>query len=607
MDGPGTAPAPLPLEAGPSDPAGAQPGGSTAPPGPGPSGPDDRARAFTRRVVVRHVPILTWLPAYPADWRRADLVASITSWGVMVPVAMAYAALAGVPPEYGLITAFAALTAYAIFGTSRHLKVTTSSTMAIMSASVVGPLAGGDADRFLALTAGLALVVGAILLAAGLVRLGFIADFLAKSVVTGFIFGLAITIIIGQLPKLLGVPAGSGSTIGQVQALIDNLPDTNPWTLAVGGGALALILVLRAISRKIPGPLVALVLGILAVVAFDLTVHGVSVVGEIETGIPLPGIPPISILDIPFLAAGAAGIVFLAVGESLGAARAFAARHRYEIDADQELVALGAANLSAGLFGGFTVDASLSQSATGEAAGTRSQLSSIATAGLILATAVLLAPLFKNLPNAVLGAIVIAAVLGLMDLGELRRYAATRRTDLLLALVALVAVVTTTVLVGLVIAVLLSLMLVLYRASRPYVARLGKLSGERATYVDQERHPEAEAIPGLLMLRIDAPLYFFNVNIARSAILEAVAGSEPGPSAVLLDIGATADFDVTTADIIGQLIAELHDQSVEVLLAQVKGPVRDRMRRMGMMEMVGEDHVHLSVAAAVEDYRHRSA
>ncbi len=475
----------------------------------------DPARARIRHVVTHYVPIVTWLPAYPADWRRADLVAALTSWGVMVPVAMAYAALAGVPPEYGLITALAALTAYAIFGTSRHLKVTTSSTMAIMSASVVGPLAGGDPDRYLALTAGLALVVGAILLVAGIVRLGFIADFLAKSVVTGFIFGLSITIIVGQLPKLLGVPGGGDGTIEQLQVLVDNLPDTNPWTLAVGIGALALILVLRAISRKIPGPLVALVLGIIAVEAFDLEVHDVSVVGEIQTGIPLPGLPNVSLLDLPFLAAGAAGIVFLAVGESLGAGRAFAARHKYEIDADQELVALGAANLSTGLFGGFTVDASLSQSATAESAGTRSQLSSIVTAALILATALLLAPLFENLPNAVLGAIVITAVLGLMDIGELRRYADTRRTDFILAMVALVAVVTTTVLVGLVVAVLLSLMLVLYRASRPYVARLGKLSGERATYVDLERHPEAEEIPGLLMLRIDAPLYFFNVNVAR--------------------------------------------------------------------------------------------
>jgi high affinity sulfate transporter 1 len=590
-----------------NDPAGLQPGGSTAPSGPGPSGRDDPARVRIRKAVVHYVPIITWLPAYPADWRRADLVAALTSWGVMVPVAMAYAALAGVPPQYGLITAFAALAVYAIFGTSRHIKVTTSSTMAIMSASVVAPLAGGDPDRYLALTAGLALMVGAILLAAGIVRLGFIADFLSKSVVTGFIFGLAITIIVGQLPKLFGVPAGGDGTIEQLQTLIGNLPDTNPWTLAVGAGALALILVLRRISRKIPGPLVALVLGIIAVEAFDLEVHDVSVVGEIQTGIPVPGLPGISLLDLPFLAAGAAGIVFLAVGESLGAGRAFAARHKYEINADQELVALGAANLSAGLFGGFTVDASLSQSATAEAAGTRSQLSSIITSALIFATLVLLAPLFKNLPNAVLGAIVIAAVLSLMDVGELRRYAATRRTDFLLALVALVAVVTTTVLVGLVVAVLLSLMLVLYRASRPYVARLGKLGGERATFVDLERHPEAEAISGLLMLRIDAPLYFFNVNVARSAILEAVAGSDPTPSAVLLDIGATADFDVTTADVVRQLIGELHDQSIEVLLAQVKGPVRDRMRRMGMMEMVGEDRVYLSVAAAVEEYRRRSA
>jgi len=556
-------------------------------------------------LVARFLPIATWLPAYPAEWRRPELIAAITSWGVMVPVAMAYAGLAGVPPEYGLITAFAALAAYAVFGTSRHVKVTTSSTMAIMSASVVAPLAGGDTASYLALTAGLALVVGTILVVAGIVRLGFIADFLAKSVVTGFIFGLAITIIIGQLPKLLGVPAGSGGTIAQLQSLITNIPETNPWTLAVGGLALAAILVMRAISRKIPGPLIVLVLGILAVPAFDLDVHDVSVVGEVATGLPMPGLPDISLLDIPFLAAGAAGIVFLAVGESLGAARALAAKHRYEIDGDQELVALGAANLSSGFFGGFTVDVSLSQSATADSAGARSQLSSIVTAVLILATAVILAPLFKNLPNAVLAAIVIAAVLSLMDVGELRRYAATRRTDFVLAIVALLGVVLTSVLVGLVIAVLLSVTMLLYRASRPYVAVIGKLSGVRATYVDLERHPDAETVPGLLMLRIDAPLYFFNANVARNAVLGALAGSDPRPSAILLDIGATADFDVTTADMIRQLVTDLHDQSMDVLLAQVKGPVRDRMRRMRLMDTIGEDRVYLSVAAAVDDHRSR--
>ena len=279
----------------------------------------DPAGVKARLLLTRFVPITTWLPAYDRAWLRPDLLASLTSWGVMVPVALAYAALAGVPPEYGLVTAFAAMTAYAVFGTSRHLKVTTSSTMAIMSASVVAGLAGGDADRYLALTAALALVVGAALLVAGFVRLGFIADFLSRPVVTGFIFGLAITIIIGQLPKVLGVPGGGDTTIGKLQTLIGQLPDTNQWTLAVGGGALALILLLRAISPKIPGPLGALALGIVAVGAFDLALHGVTVVGEVATGMPHVGIPRVALLDIPYLAAGAAGIVFLAVGESLGA------------------------------------------------------------------------------------------------------------------------------------------------------------------------------------------------------------------------------------------------------------------------------------------------
>jgi high affinity sulfate transporter 1 len=524
----------------------------------------------------------------------------------MVPVALAYASLAGMPPEYGLVTAFAALAAYAVFGTSRHLKVTTSSTMAIMSASVVAVMAAGDPSRYLALTAALALIVGGILVAAGFVHLGFIGDFLSKSVVTGFIFGLAITIIIGQLPKILGVPGGGDTTIGKLQTLVDQLPDTNPWTLAVGGSALLLILVLRAISPRIPGPLVALVLGIVAVNAFDLVLHGVTVVGPIATAKPQLGIPRVSLIDIPYLAAGAAGIVFLAVGESLGAGRAFAARHRYEIDADQELIGLGAANVSAGLFGGFTVDASLSQTATAEVAGGQSQLASLVTAGLVLATSVLLAPLFEDLPNAVLGAIVIAAVLGLMDVGELRRYWRWRRTDLVLAMAALVGVVATTVLIGLMIAVLLSLALLLYRASRPHIAVLGRIDGAHTAYVDRGRHPEAVPVPGLLLLRLDAPLYFFNVNVARSAILAAVTASAPRPTAVVLDIGSTADFDVTTGDTVLQLVGDLRDLSVDVALAQVKGSVRDRMRTMGLMDAVGEDHVYLSMGAAVDDYRSRS-
>ncbi len=555
--------------------------------------------------VQAHVPIVRWLPAYDRAWLGRDLPAGLTSWGVMVPVALAYAGLAGVPPNVGLTTAFAALATYAVFGTSRSLKVTASSTMAIMSASVVGDLANGDPAAFLALTAALALVVGVILVAAGLARLGFISDFLTKSVVTGFIFGLAITIVVGQLPKLFGVPGVSGSVPAQLVGLVSELPDTNPYALVLGLGALGLILGLRLVSRRIPGALVALVLGIAAVTAFDLVAHGVSVVGEVETGLPLPGLPHVPLADIPFLILGAAGIVFLAVGESVGAARAYAARHDYEIDADQELVALGAANLSSGLFGGFTADGSLSQTATGETAGTKSQVASLVTAALVLATAVFLAPLFTNLPSAVLGAIVIVAVLGLMDVAEMQRYWRWRRTDFVIAMAALIGVVLTTVLSGLAIAVLLSLVFLLYRASRPHVASLGLLPGYRATYADLERHPDALAVPGLVMIRLDAPLYFFNANVARTQIMDLVARQQPAPRGVVIDMAATADLDVTTGDMLFGLLHELHARSIEVLLAQVKGSTRDRLRRTGLMDEIGEDRIYLSLGSAVEDFERR--
>lgn len=556
-------------------------------------------------LAARYVPITRWLPGYPRDWLHHDLTAAITSWGVMVPVALAYAGLAGVPPEAGLVTAFAALAAYAVFGTSRHLKVTVSSTMAIMSASVVGDLAGGDATAYVALTAALALTVGVLLVGGGLARLGFISDFLTKSVVTGFIFGLAITIIVGQVPKLLGVPGLTGSFPEQVVQLIGEIPNTNPPTLAVGLVALVLILVLRRISRRIPGPLIALVLGIVAVTALGLEAYDVSVVGEVATGVPLPSIPAVPVSAIPYLVLGAVGIVFLAVGESVGAGRAYASRHRYGIDPDQELVALGAANFSSGLFGGFTTDASLSQTATAETAGAKSQLASLVTAGLVLATAVVLAPLFRNLPNAVLGAIVIAAVLSLMDVAEMRRYWTWRRTDAVIAIAAMVGVLLTTVLTGMLLAVLLSVLMVLYRASRPYVAALGKMPGYRATFGDLARHPDAEIVPGLVIIRLDAPLYYFNANVAKAQILDLISAREPSPRGVLIDMAATADLDVTTTDMLLDLVGDLHERSIEVLLAQVKGAVRDRMRRTGLMSRLGEDRVYLSIGSAVTDFQRR--
>ena len=558
-----------------------------------------------RQKLGRYVPITAWLPTYAREFLRSDIISGVTVWGVMVPVAMAYAQMAGVPPEAGLYAAFAALLAYAIFGTSRHLKVTASSTMAVMSAAVIAAIAGGDPARYLALTAALALTVGVLLLLAGIARLGFISDFLSKSVVTGFVFGLAITIAIGQLPKIFGVPATSGNSFQQLAGLIAELDQTNPWTLVIGAGALVLIFLIKRLYPRIPAGLVALVLGILAVTIFDLDQQGVSIVGVIPTGLPMPGLPKISLTDLPYLITGAVGIVFLAVGESLGSARAFAARYRYEINPDQELIALGAANLGAGLFQGFTVDASLSSTATADEAGARTQLSSIVTAALIIVTVIVLAPLFHNLPTAVLGAIVIASVVGLMDVAELRRYYASNRGDFVLAMVALLGVISTDVLTGLIIAVFLSLIIILYRASRPYVAVMGKAPGQVAAYGDIARHPENLRVPGLLIVRLDAPLYFLNANVARGQILDLISASQPAPVAVLFDLGASADLDIASLDMLKNLIVELGEISVDVLLAHVHGGVRDRLRQTSLMADINEDHVYLSVAAAVHDFEQR--
>jgi high affinity sulfate transporter 1 len=551
--------------------------------------------------MLRHyVPILTWLPAYPRDALRPDLVAGLTSWGVMVPVALAYAGLAGVPPELGLATAFAALAAYAVFGTSRHVKVTVSSTMAITSASIVLDIAGGDPVLFVAETAALAIIVGLILLAGGIARLGFISDFLSKSVITGFIFGVAITITVAQIPKILGIPSTQGSVPEQVEGILRGLDETDPATLAVGLAALAIILVLRAISPRIPGALVVLVLGIAGAKALDLDSYGVSLVGQIATGIGKPGIPEVPLSALPALALGAAGMVFLAMGETVGVGRSFADKHRYEIDPDQELIALGASNLSSGFFGGFAVDASLSQTATAEGAGARTQLSSLITSGLILATALILAPIFTDLPNAVLGAIVIAAALGLMDWKEMRRFWRWRRTDFVVAVAALAGVVVFGVLPGLLVAVVLSVSFLLYRASRPYVAALGSLPGRERTFGDLARHPQAGQVPGIVILRVDAPLYFFNANVAHTQILRLVDAPDPRPRAVVIDLAATGDLDVTTADMVGGLVRDMQERAVAVAFAQVRGPVRDRLRRTGLTDAIGEGRIYASVGAAVD-------
>lgn len=561
-----------------------------------PSGP---RRPFTQTavaVVARYLPVISWARTYERAWLRDDLVSGLVVGAIMIPVAMAYAQMAGVPPQAGLYSAIIGMAVYALFATSRHLKITTSSTMAIMSLSVVAPLAAGSAESFMALSSALAITVGVIMLVLSILKLGFISDFLSKSVMTGYIFGVACLIAMSQLPKVFGLPGVSGTFFQQVWQFIGELSQTNPYALALGIGAIALILLLKRFKPMIPGALVALALGIVLASALQLNAkYGVAIVGDIPTGMTSLTIPNINLVVIPYLIAGAAGIVFLAVSETLGTGRSFAARYRYEVDADQELLALGAANIGSGLFGGITIDMSLSNTASGESAGARTQLSSLVSAGLILATVVFLAPLLRNLPTSVLGAIVLASILGLFNVAEFRRYYRQRRTDFVLALTALMGVLSTSVMAGLSIAVFLSLVMLLYRASRPYIAVLGRrTSGE---FGDASRHVDAQPIPGLVILRLDAPLYFFNANVARSQILAQAAGTHP--KAILLDLAASADFDIGTSDMLKDLVQNLRGNDTDVLLAQVRGSVRRRMQLTGLFDLVGKDHVFPSVVSAV--------
>ena len=559
-----------------------------------------RTGGRARALLTRRVPIIEWLPRYPRAWLGADIIAGITSWAVMVPVAMAYAELAGVPAGVGLVTAMAGMAAYAVLGTSRHAKVTTSSTMAVMSASVVAPVAGGDAATYLAMTAMVAVMVGVMLLAAGLLKLGFLAEFLAKPVITGFIVGLAVTIVVGQLPKLLGVPGSDGNVFDQVGHLVSELSRSDPVSLALGGAAIALILVLRRVDRRIPGPLIAVAIAVVLSWALGLDEQGLAVVGDLSAGLEAPSLPDVSISDIAFLAAGAAGVMFLALGESLAAARAFAARHRYHVDPDQELVALGGANLASGVMGGFAVDASVSSMATGEAAGNRTQLASLVTAAGMLLTILVLAPLFSDLPQTILAAVIISSVISLVDFAEWRRYIAWRRTDALLAAIAAFGVMATDVLVGLVIAALVSVVILLYSASQPAIARLGRLPGPHDHYVDAERNPDAEQLEGLLILRLDTPLYYFNATAVVERVLRAVAAAAALPRAVLLDIEATIELDVTTSDALYELTTALEARGTRLVIVHAKGSVRDRMRKVGLIERLGSTGMYPSERIAVE-------
>jgi high affinity sulfate transporter 1 len=522
------------------------------------------------------------LRGYERRWLRGDVVAGLTVWAILVPQALAYASIAGVSPVVGLYAAPGALLIYAAAGGSRVLVMGPMAATAALSAATVADLVPAGSGQFAAFTAALALTAGVAALVAGVLRLGFLANFISQPVLKGFIIGLALTIIIGQLPKLFGISKGTGDFFEQAWQLGIHLGDTQWLTLLVGTLSLAVIIALRRFAPAVPGSLMAVAGGIAAVKILGLDV---PTVGSIESGLPPLGVPDVGLGDAGELAAGGIGVMLIAFAEGLAAAKAFGARDDMRIDANRELVALGGSNLAAGLCSGMVVSGSLSKTAVNASAGARTQASGLLAAALTVVALLFLTGLFEDLPQATLAALVIAAVIELVDVPGLielyntytkrlgRQYGWVARPDFIAAVAALLGVMIFETLPGLFIGISVSLLLLIYRASRPYVAVLGRIPGADGVYHDIARHPNARPADGIVVLRVESGLYFANADNVRSSLLKA-AGAD-GVYAVIVDAETAPFLDITAARMLVATHDELRAHGVRLALARDVGQVRD--------------------------------
>ena len=547
----------------------------------------------------RFVPISYWLTSYQTGNLPFDLIAALTVWALVVPEAMAYASLAGMPPETGLYAALVAPLAYAIFGTSRQLNVGPSSTVAVLSASIVMPIAAGDPTLFIQLTTGLALLAGVLFIIAGIARLGFLADFMSRPVLDGFIVGLAMTIAAGQLHKLFGIEASGENFFEDIWLVISNLSEAIVPAAALGLGSLALLFLLARVMPRIPAALLVTFLSIIIVSALDLAADGVLIIGEIPAGLPSLELPTLSFGMWVNLIPGAIAIVVVGFAESVAAARSYARKYGYEVDPDQEMIAQGAANAASGLVGSFVVDGSLSKTAAADQAGQKTQLTSVALPAAIFITLLFLTGLFENLPEAALGAIVIHAVWHLIDFERVGRYWTLRRDDFWAGLAAVLGVLTFDILVGLLIAVCVSFVLILARTSRPRWGVLGRIhdvASDDMAFQSVARHPEAETFPGLLIVRFDADLFFANANVFADDIRQAIARAEPTPRVVLFDAESVNDIDATALMALRDLRLELADRDIELWSARLKTRVREAIERVDSLDPALE---FVSIRAAI--------
>ena len=553
-------------------------------------------------LIRRYVPAVQWMGDYRSSWFKADAIAAISVWALLVPQALAYSSIAGVPPEYGLYAAFAALVAYGLFGTSRQLVQGPSAAVAAVSAAVVTPLVGASAmgtEDAVPMTAALAIVTGIVYLVFGVFRLGWVSNFLSKAVISGFILGLSIGIIIDQSHKLLGVAAVDGSYWDILVGTIEEIPDTDATTLAVGATALLALLLMRRFAPRLPRALIVMVTSIVVVTAFDLASEGVAVTGEVPLGLFTVAVPFGSFNENGALIVGALSIIFVGYSETLASGREMAAKHGYEIDSDQELIAEGVACAGAGLIGAYVTDGSLSKTSVADAAGQKTQMAALINSVFILLTVLFLAALFENLADAVLGAVVIDAMVGLLSLAGFKRYYRVNRTDWMAFVAAGLGILFFSITAGIAIGVVLSLLVLIARASRPALHRLGR-DAQSGAYLAVERHTEVVVDPRAVVARLDGPLFFANANVFRDGIHALLAEDDEPPLVLVVDMEAVSQTDTDGADILSDLAVDLQARGIWFGLARVEGAIRDRWQAAGAIDAIGRDHVHPSVAAAVD-------
>ena len=471
--------------------------------------------------------------------------------------------------------------------------------MAAVSTAVITPLAGAGAlgsAKAAEWAAALALAAAVVYLALGVLRMGWVANFLSRAVLAGFILGFAIGIVIDQAPKLFGVPGGDGTYFEDLIDLIKAIPDTSLTTLAVGAASLGLLLAMRYLRPKWPRALIVVALAIAVTSALDLAAHGVAITGEVPTGLFDVGLPGVGSSELGALVVGALSVIFVGYSETLAAGRLVARKHGYEIDPDQELVAQGMANGAAGFVGGFVSDGSLSKSSVADVAGQRTQMASLINAVMVLLTMLLLAGLFKDLPGAALGAVVIDAMVGLITLADGRRYYRVNRPDWVFFVGAMLGILFVGIIAGIVIGVVLSLLLLIARASTPGVRALGKRPGSDA-YLDLTRHEGLETVPGVIVVRIEGPLFFANANRFRDAVRKLVGEAAEPVRAVVIDAEAISQTDTDGADVLTELAHELGAKGIELALARVESSISELWERAGTLEAVRTPVFHTTMDA----------